>query len=125
MEIHIKTIPHSQQRYETVGDYWYDRKGILQIRVSKMDTSISEQLVAVHELVEVIMCLHKGVKISDIDKFDNEFEAKRKKGNNDEPGFDRNAPYRNEHAIATAVELIMCGYLDVPWQEHELQVNFL
>ena len=125
MEIHIKTIPHSRQRYETVGDYWLDRKGVLQIRVSNMKSEISEQLVAIHELVEFVMCKWRELDIKEIDKFDKEFEAKRKKGNTDEPGFDPKAPYRNEHAMATAVELMICSKLGIPWKEYEAKVNSL
>jgi hypothetical protein len=125
MEIHIKTIPHSRQRYETVGDYWIDRQGVIQIRVSSMRSEISEQLVAIHELVEVVMCKWRMMDIKEIDKFDKEFEAQRKEGNLDEPGFDPKSPYRNEHAIATAVELMICAHLNIPWKEYEAKVNSL
>lgn len=125
MEIHIKTIPHSKQRYETVGDYYFDKKGILQVRVSDMGCPIYEQMVALHELAEVMMVLHKGVKISDIDKFDKAFEAKRKEGNVDEPGDDPKAPYRNEHLIATAIEKIICAQLNIPWKKYDDTVNSL
>lgn len=125
MEIHIKTIPHSKQRYSTVGDYFVDKKGVLQIRISNMKSEISEQIVAVHELVEVIMCNWKGIRIKDIDNFDIEFEKKRKKGNLDEPGFDPKSPYRNEHAIATAVELMICAHLNISWKEYEEKINKL
>lgn len=121
-EIRIKVIPHSRQRYETCGDYWIDKKSVLQIRISNMKSTISEQLVAIHEFAEVIMIMWKGIDIKDIDKFDKEFEAKRKKGNSDEPGFDPEAPYRNEHAIATAIELMICAHLNIPWKEYEQNV---
>jgi hypothetical protein len=28
MKINIETIPHSDQRYPTVGDYWDDENGV-------------------------------------------------------------------------------------------------
>lgn len=124
MEIHIKTIPHSKQRYETVGDYFF-RKGILEMRVSDMKSDIYEQMVIIHELVEVVLVMYKGISIKDIDKFDKAFEAKREKGNVDEPGDDPSAPYRNEHLIATAVEKIICGYLNIPWKIYDEKVNSL
>lgn len=125
MEIHIKTIPHNRQRYETVGDYYFDKKGVLQIRISDMNCQIYEQMVALHELSEVMMVLHKGIKMSDIDKFDKAFEAKRKEGNTDEPGDDPKAPYRNEHLIATAIEKTICGFLNISWKHYDDTVNSL
>ncbi len=35
MDIHIKTVPHKEQRYNTVGDYWIEDR-VIQIRVSEM-----------------------------------------------------------------------------------------
>jgi hypothetical protein len=33
--ITIKVIPDSKQRYETSGDYWIDKRGTIQVRISK------------------------------------------------------------------------------------------
>lgn len=123
MKIVIETIPHSSQRYETPGDYWTDPDGTIQIRISEMGDDLSEKLVAVHELVEVILTDKKGISEQSITDFDIEFENNRKKGNEDEPGFDNKSPYKNEHAIATSVELIMCAHLGFSWKDYEDIVN--
>lgn len=34
MRILIETIPISEMRYPTCGDYWYDKEGVLQVRVA-------------------------------------------------------------------------------------------
>lgn len=124
-EICIKIIPHNEQRYETVGDYWKDENGIWQIRVSQTKSDAVSLLVALHELVEFILVDWSCISEEEITKFDIEFERKRKRGNNDEPGFDTNAPYKNEHAIATAVELIMCAKMNIPWKDYEKIINSL
>jgi hypothetical protein len=68
----IKVIPHSLQRYNTVGDYVKDENGIT-ITVSKMRPHY-EFLVAIHELIEAYLVQAKGIKIEDIDAFDKRFE---------------------------------------------------
>ena len=40
MNITIKTIAHDKQRYDTVGDWWFDDEGDLQIRVSRVGLGI-------------------------------------------------------------------------------------
>jgi hypothetical protein len=125
MEIHIKTIPHSEQRYDTCGDYFLDDNGVMQIRVSDIGMPLSEHLVAIHELIEVVMCIVKGITIRTIDDFDIAFEKNRKEGDLSEPGFDPEAPYRHEHAIATAVEMIICAHLGISWKEYEESINKL
>lgn len=122
MKINIKVIPHRRQAYNTVGNYWTDKKGVIQVRISKMDKQ-SERLVLVHELIELFMTDWLGITEDEITEFDLSFEKKRKKGNNDEPGFDSFAPYRREHTIATAVEMIMCAHMNIDWVNHEQTVN--
>ncbi len=125
MEVVIKTIPHKDHRYETVGDYWEDENGVLQIRVSEMKNEMFNGMVAVHELVEFLLCRKNGVSEEAITKFDIAFEKKRKKGNVDEPGFDNKSPYRKEHTAATAVEMIMCVASGVSWTNYDQKVNSL
>lgn len=118
MNITIKTIPHSKQRYETPGDWFFDKKGNLEIRVSDTKDWRTDALMAVHELVEVLICKHRGVTQESVDAFDIKYEQERKEGKHgefDEPGDDLEAPYRREHCIATAVERLLAAELDVPW----------
>lgn len=125
MKIIIETIKHSSQRYSTVGDYWKDKKGNWHIKISETGSDITNKLIGVHELVEFVLTDFKGITEDDITKFDVDFENKRKKGNIEEPGFDPKAPYKNEHAIATAVELMMCAHLNISWKEYEQKINAL
>jgi len=124
MNIICKTIHHSEQRYPTVGD-WYWEGDVLHIRVSKMSDWRYVFLVTAHELVEVALCKFNGVSQEKVDAFDFDFEAKREEGNADEPGDSPDAPYRLEHCIATGIERILAGFLGVVWSEYENEINSL
>ena len=111
MEISIKTIPHNQQRYETVGDYWWEN-GNLQIRVSDMGNQDFEYLVAEHELKEAYLCKKRGIKEPDIMAFDIAHP------NSDDPGSEPDAPYYKEHFFTEAIERLIAGQLNINWQEY-------
>lgn len=121
MNINIKVIPHFEQRYETPGDYWIDKKDVVQVRISELGNWRYEMLIAVHELVELLICKYQDISIAQIDKFDKEFEEDRKKGMykvEDEPGDHINAPYRVAHFIATTVERFLASFLGVDWNDY-------
>lgn len=124
MNVDIKVIPHSRQRYPTVGDWWFERKN-LSIRVSEMGNWRYEMLVVVHELVEVLICKHEGITQKQVDRFDIAFENARKPGNEDEPGDDARAPYRIQHGIASGVERICAALMGVDWNKYDTKVNSL
>lgn len=128
MKIEIRVIPHGKQRYSTCGDYWIDKKGVWQIRVSKMNDPRSEQAVAIHELSEMSGVIQANIPMPDIDAFDLMFEEERGRGLhglNDEPGDDPRCPYHKQHVVATAIEVLQCDLLNLPWSEHEANVNKL
>ena len=121
LQIHIKTIPHDEQRYDTTGDYWQDDK-TTEFRITAQDNPDYEFLVALHELVEWYLTQKRGIRIEEIDAFDMGFEKEREKGLHEdweEPGDDANAPYRKEHRFASIVEQLVCHELGIDWQEYE------
>lgn len=127
-EINIKIIPHKKQRYETVGDYYYDNDGILQIRVSDMGNEMYHKMVIIHELIEEALTKHKGITEQEITDFDLYYESRRKQGlvpEFSEPGFDKNAPYRDQHAFASSVEYGMCAMAGLDFMEYDHAVNEL
>ncbi|HZZ98730.1 MAG TPA: hypothetical protein VFG51_02235 [Candidatus Saccharimonadia bacterium] len=109
----------------------------LSIRVSELGDWRREALVAVHELVEVLLCKHDGVEQASIDKFDIAFEEKRAAdldtANPDEqklllmlePGDDPGAPYRKQHSFASGIERLLAAALDVEWMPYVEQVENL
>lgn len=125
MEIHIKTIPHKDQRYETVGDYWVDQNGVQQVRISDMGNDDYAFLVAMHELTELYLCQKRGILEPDITAFDKDFESNRPVGNTDEPGDSQDAPYRKEHFFATSIERLIAGEIGADWSEYDDAVTNL
>lgn len=126
MILNVATIPHSSQRYDTVGDYW-ESEGVTHFRVSsfpdkEMGKSLAERcewLVLVHEVVEYTLVKLAGINLSDIDRFDKAFEAKRASKDVSEPGDDPASPYFHQHQAATAVERVLAVLLGVSWKEYE------
>ena len=88
----IKTIPHNQQRYCTVGDY-YDYAGVKQFRISRMHKEEYEFLVSIHEQIEEFLTRRKGIREEVITAFDKEYETRRLKYDISEPGDSPLAPY--------------------------------
>jgi hypothetical protein len=122
----IETIPHEEQRYPTVGDYWLDENGVEQIRVSTMLDWRYEVLVAVHEIVEMALTRQRGIPEEHITEFDTQFEKQKEHGVlSGEAGDNVNAPYRKEHFFATNLERLFAAELDVDWFEYDRYVDAL
>ena len=127
LRINIRTIPHRRQRYSTCGDYWQNAD-TLRLKVSKMPEWRWEFLVAVHELIEWGLCKHAGVGLSNIDRFDIQFEKDREAHQwpkDLEPGDDPRAPYHSQHFLATSIERILAYALGVNWKAYEDYVESL
>lgn len=122
MNVHIKIIPHDDQRYFTVGDWWYEADA-LEIRVSRIPEHPDyEFLVGYHELIEAQLCAKAGITEEQVTAFDVIFENERLVGLHlpeDEPGDDCRAPYRLQHVWATAQEKYMADALGVNWEHYE------
>lgn len=132
MKILIETIPHDQQRYDTVGDWqWEDitnanpPEQLLHIRVSKMSDWRYEMLVGIHEAVEALLCKRSGITEEQVDAFDLSYKHVRQPGNRSEPGDDPHAPYFQQHQYATRIERQLSLALNVNWQLYDEEVNNL
>lgn len=116
----VSQLPHSKQRYETVGD-WIPGKPA-QIRVSKMKDQRYVFLVALHEMIEYELCKMHGITDKEVVAFDVNFEAERRMNLHPvdaEPGDHPKAPYRSEHEFATVVEKMVARKLGVSWSDYE------
>lgn len=123
-EIVINIIPHKEHRYiGTCGDWFRDENKTLVVNVSDMGDKRYAMCVAIHEIVEALLCEHDGVKEEDVTRFDMEFEASRT--NDDEPGDNQKSPYARQHCIATAVERLLCAELGLAWNDYDGAVNAL
>lgn len=123
MNITINTIPQQDQRYATVGDWWFTEEGDLQIRVSEMGNWKYEALVAFHELAEVLLCKDRGITTEMVDAFDIQWEKDHPDqvlgGGAKEPGDDPACPCRKEHFFATTVERALSAELGVDWSKYD------
>lgn len=129
MKIIIETVPHKSQDYKTVGNWGTNEDGSKWITVSSTGNDDYDFLVALHEMIEQKLCDKKGLKDEAVTAFDKRFEAMRTAFpdivGNEEPGDNVGAPYRAEHAYATAVEMNMSQQLGVDWSEYTNVVNSL
>ena len=120
MHIVIDTVSHSEQRYDTAGDYWLSSDGTMHIRVSRMADPRHEQLVALHEMVELMIVDSRKIPLTAIDEFD--MGEGRSLA---EPGDDIRAPYHREHQFAAMVERLVAAELGVDWATYTTAVTSL
>lgn len=121
LDIRIHTIPPEQHRYDTCGDWLYD-----EIRISDLDNSTHETLVALHEFTEMAWCKRYGIDEEDVTAFDMAYEETRRLElpppcgckHMDEPGDDPHAPYYRGHQLATIVERMVAHDLGINWQQY-------
>lgn len=125
MQIQMKTIPHSNQPYPTVGNWIIRQDGSIDIDVSDMQNEDYAFLVAIHEAIEVWLCRKRGVSEESVNAFDIEFEKNRPDGDISEPGDHPNAPYRKEHFFATNIERMIAAELCVDWAAYDKVVTEL
>ena len=82
-----------------------------------------EALIALHEAVEALLCEHAGISPAAVDKFDEAYEARRKKGDDSEPGDDPRAPYHKQHVFAEGIERLLATELGVDWPAYDKEVS--
>jgi hypothetical protein len=117
LKIDIRTIPDSEQRYNTVADYHAEGDREV-ISVSDMGDWRHEMLTAIHELVELSLCKHRGIGDDAIDAYDFKFNKERAEGDVGEPGDRKDAPYHKEHAFASFIEKELARELNVNWDAY-------
>lgn len=122
LNIEIKTIPDKDQRYDTVGDYWKNGDKD-EIRISEMGNRQYEFFVAVHEMIEQFLCENKGITNEEITKFDMEYEANRKAGDDSEPGASIYAPYHKEHMFSDKIERLLAEESKIDWDKYNNYIN--
>lgn len=128
--IQIEAIPHKKQRYETCGDYYKDvcDCGRKHWYFYSSKTNVDyEFLIVIHELVEWYLTQKRGIAEPKITAFDKLFEEERKQGKwkDEEPGFDKRAPYRKEHVFADKIEKLVAKELKVNWDKYTKDINKL
>lgn len=117
--ITIKYVPREQIRNNGVGDYFYDGDN-LTILVVDTGNVIYNEAIALHELIEAQITNHRGIKETDIDKFDAWFLSKGLEG---EPGDF--GPYIKEHRFAENIERQYIHELNIDWKEYCYKIDNL
>lgn len=123
LDVEIKTIDHKDQRYPTVGDWQELSPKSVSISVSNLKNWRMEAAVAVHELIEYLLCRHHSVPQVFVDDFDRRYEANRPKRDVSEPGDDPRAPYSREHCFATGIERLLIAEFGIKWTDYENAIN--
>ncbi len=114
-KITMNIIPHDEQRYDTVGDYWEDETGNWHFAVSNMGNLEYEIAVFIHELVEKVLCKQAGITDEVVDAFDMAFD-----GDGDgEPGDELDCPYHYPHLCATNVEKLAIIAFKKEWKTYD------
>lgn len=118
--IKIDIVPHKDQRYDTIGD-WYFIDDVLHIVISDLGHFEYSALVAIHELIESIECSINGVSTQQVDDYD--FNHKDAGSAN----LDANitSPYFKEHNDATAIEWLLSRLFKINWQDYSNKINTL
>lgn len=124
MNATLAEIDHQHQRYETVGDFLVDGGELQHVLIlsSRMPNPDFIFLVQIHEVVEAYLCLKHGITQDQVDEFDMVYEANRKEGDTTEPGDSLDAPYYQEHLIASAVERFAAQMFGVDWEVYSKTV---
>ena len=116
IQVHI--IKHEDQRYPTVGDWVFGedqpaKMHNLLVSVSQTGNQDYNDLVAVHEIIEAILCKANGVSDENVTNWD------RDHIDHPDPGSIPGCPYYHEHLVAEVIEKIVASELQVDWQEYE------
>jgi hypothetical protein len=119
MNVVVQIIPHSEQRYPTVGDWWWE-DDTLQIRVSHLGDWKMEMCAAYHEQFEALECRVKGITQEQVDAFDKGWQPH---DGLDEPGDDVASPYFWQHQHATIAERQLAHCLGVSWANYEQAIE--
>jgi hypothetical protein len=127
----LQSLNQKEIRNDQAGDWMFPEDGTslpLICSSAWMTDWRSELAVAVHEMIEALLCEQHGVTDLQVTQHDAMFEEERTKGLHGlyaEAGDDPRAPYRDEHAEATFAERAICAALGLAWGEHERNVEAL
>jgi hypothetical protein len=105
-----KTISHSEQRYNTLGDYFLQFDG-WNFR-SSGSTAECEAAIFIHEFVEWFLTQKKGITEESITAFD------IKHIKHPDPGMLKNAPYHRQHLIAMKFEKMFLKEVGMTWKKY-------
>lgn len=110
--LNVNIVPHREQRYPTSGDWQFGPDDTLTVTVSDLGDPRFNALVAIHEVVEALLCRERGITDEVVTKFDTDHLEL------EEPGDDPRAPYHAEHMAASVVEQALAALLGIDWEAY-------
>lgn len=116
-QIVIKFVKNARKRIGEPGDWYFDKKGNLQIRINDMGDWRFNLLYAFHELIEAVLCkwaFPQPTRVVDA------YCRSRDIGKCDAESFSGypNSPHQWQHNCALALEWILGTMLRVDWKEY-------
>jgi hypothetical protein len=117
MKIVLEVIPHEKQRLGEPGDWFFDKQGDLQVRVSDSGDWRFNFLVARHEMDEAILCKYNGITTEVVD-YDQKINSGSDKNDPDSYSGYPGSPIQRFHNDALAAEWQMGRLLDVNWEDY-------
>jgi hypothetical protein len=118
MKIELKSVDPNVIRYSTCGDWEWLPGDHLKVTVpdygSQEDSAF---LVALHEMVEAWLCKKAGILESDVSKWDIDHPEL------EEPGDHEDAPYHEQHKVATEIEKMVAAAMKKNWDGHNKWVG--
>jgi hypothetical protein len=117
--IHIEFIPQSDQRYDTVGDYFEDDDAI-HFHITAFPNSAYSWAIMLHELTEKFLKDRDGVTDAEVDVWDLGPGAEL-----DDPGLSPAAPYHPHHMMADSIEREFILFAGEDWIEYEGAIEAL
>jgi hypothetical protein len=107
----VHVVPHSEQRYETSGD-WVWKDGGLVVTVSDLGDHRFNLLVAAHEVTEALLSKRDGVTEQEVDAWDIAHPDA------EEPGEVEGCPYFTQHAEASRIERALADLMGIDWDAY-------
>lgn len=120
MKVIIST--KKKMSYPTAGDYKI-KNGILCVDVFEQGNEYKNILIAIHEIVEYYLAKKFGVTEKEITAFDLEYEKNRKRGDESEPGDDKNCPYRVFHRTAENIERLIASEMGIDFNDYNGKIK--
>jgi hypothetical protein len=102
-----------------MGDWTVDPAGMLHIKVTSTGDWRYDALLAIHELVEALLCRDKDISQDAVDQFDLNFSGKG------EPGDEQTAPYYQQHQEAFVIEHTLSFFLTVNFLQYCDQIDVI
>ena len=118
-QIIIERVDDDVMPYDTVADWRIEEPNTLFVKHVVLSHPLYEFLLVHHEIDEAQICRMQGIDVSQVDRFDEDFERQRPENDMEsEPGNETAAPYHFAHTTAEVPERVLALALGVVWGDY-------